>query len=234
MADLLMVREPMSDNVASQLKTQIDVSNQINSNALQMILYRHGFSDRQYKNRFTLMLPYSMQLKAEYLHNVTKIMENTADEIGRNQRDCRRNEKHLVINLISNTGDKCFIYKNILSDFWRRDDVRTLTRTPTIAVQLKSQEGVTVHEALSEHTSHQGKGAIHTNCLDPYSCNAKLVFHDIHAPRFDDAERLGGWQLHYLPKPARFWIFNEQEGLVLLGMDNELAKRASSISFGPH
>lgn len=228
----ILLREPVGKTVLAQIKDQIEEpENWWNSTISYNV--SSGFNERAYKDRFGLMLPYSMRLKPEYAQRVTSVLENTADRVGRSAQECEPRSGHLTITFLSGSSLRCYIFENIANDFWRREDVKAVTAPPGIAVQLLSANGDIVNETVSRSS---GLG-IHSNCRPSYlyECQSDdLVFHDIHLPMFRDMNQLNyQWFPHYLPNQGVTIILQELEGLVVLGMTERLAQNAASISFGP-
>ena len=196
--------------------------------------------DSMYDDRFVITLPYTLRLTEAFKSQASDLLERVADRQEFNAQKCNDgNDKHLEIILTTEFNAKCYILDDSAQTFWGHQDLKELVKNAKFNIQLFDQTKSKILEAVSggENIPALGDG-VHTNCTATYSyrCKSKqLAFHNVGYPPMEQQAHLYGKNdlvLYTHPKQRRFWVLEELQGVLLLGMQEQLAKRTANVTFG--
>lgn len=196
--------------------------------------------DIMYDDRFVITLPYTLRLTEAFKSQASDLLERVADRQEFNVQKCiGGGHNHLQIILTTEFNAKCYILDGSAQPFWRHQDLKELVKNAKFNIQLFDQTKSKILEAVSggENIPALGDG-VHTNCTATYlyRCQSKqLAFSNIgYPPKEQKAHLLGknDLVLYTHPKQGRFWVLEELQGVLLLGMQEQLAKRTANVTFG--
>lgn len=226
-----LIRGKIHDAITNEINELAKLKPGLNGhNSLSHDVQRF-FRPQWFDGKFNLSLQYTNKMKPEFKKQMVDLLEATADASEMDIKRCLAYDDALNIIFVEEFNIRCYRFDAIKTDFWNNPDLKSLGKNAKFSVQLFDSNQSLLTEAVQTEGSITARNCA-TGIGSYPSCESlPFIFFDMPV-KYTQQIWPNSWVPMRWSKGEKLFIFENFSSVLILAMDQNLAKRAANINFG--